>query len=344
LLKIHEKTNTGAFGFGQVQCSTDAVDRKQFLALTKPLAWERRQPTDADDVNYLPKFLLERLTSVLFETGFSGQQNWLQVCEIVAESVVDVVKTSDAVQSISDVDFDFEDPGSRPENLSLIYGEILDALLSKSANFPPNTGFHEFAKDLVFIVEDYVKTFGIKPDQFVAEVQDDGDFMVEDVADLEVDDQPVQDFPGSGDNPVKKPVEDNFESPASPEDLSPPLDMMEPDSETSIIPSSGVEDPNQVEDLSNLSTSFDVPQSPSRFESIESEPHLVDGATQPSDATEKCQNPKSPTNEASVEAETENEAEPMIWSPKGSPEDNVDVDVGPLAFERTIKSEVTEPN
>ena len=321
LQKIFDKTNTGVFGFGQVQCPAEPADRKLFLALTKPLVWDP-PVVDSNDVADLPKFLFRRLSSVLFEAGFSGQQNWRQVCELVAEAVIDAVKASDAVKSICNVDFD--NPATKLDNLSRLYGDLLDALLSNASNFPPSTGFHEIAKDLVFIAEDFATTFRRKSTQLVAgsaeEANDGSNFAKESAAGMEVDEQPVKDLQGEAENQANKPVEPDFESPASPDDLNSALLPMETDCGPSSNTVTGVEGLNLAENFSKMPEGSDAQPSPSPADALSGQPEIFDETSAISEAAEKCQSPESPNNEVPVITEVASddkvnvEAENQVWN------------------------------
>jgi hypothetical protein len=133
----------------------DATERKLFLSLTKSSVRERAQPTDFHE------FVREKLTQNLFEVGFSEQKNWRQICDLVVESLTDSLRRchdypyDDLIESIREVA-----PDSRTETLTRLYGQLLDSFLVGADNFSPNFSFHEFSKDLIFILEDFVEQQG----------------------------------------------------------------------------------------------------------------------------------------------------------------------------------------
>jgi len=133
----------------------DATERKIFLSLTKSTVREWAHPTDFQE------FVREKLTQNLFEVGFSGQKNWRQVCDLVVESLTDSLRRchdypyDDLIESIREVA-----PDSRTETLTRLYGHLLDSFLVGADNFSANFSFHEFSKDLIFILEDFVEQQG----------------------------------------------------------------------------------------------------------------------------------------------------------------------------------------
>ena len=135
---------------------SSADERKLFLAATRPLNQEKAHP--ANDQQF-PTFLRHSLESILLEVGFATD-DWLQISKVFAGKLIQALRDCDGFpfdDVIGELGHEFDRSEDNLETMQRSYDKLLDSMLVSAEKFPQNFAFHEWAKELLFILKSFAQ-------------------------------------------------------------------------------------------------------------------------------------------------------------------------------------------
>lgn len=171
-----------------------------------------------DSVGELSEFIRRKIRLLTFNVGLKCQLNWREFANYCSHDIVDSLwkidrfAFDDIIDELYDVTFE------RPEEdrdliLPRLYHNLLDILLLNADKFSPSLAIHEFAKDLIFILEDFVRKEGPREVVEVEEPEEEVEHESPPYPSV-LDDRNVQVKPDPEELP--DPDHQTFESPESP--------------------------------------------------------------------------------------------------------------------------------
>ena len=159
------------FRFDEIQfppTPNHSRERQQFLTETQSQilvgAEDKVDPSSVVEIGLLER-IRQKLIRLTLNVGLKCQLNWKEVSELVSKDLVESLEKCDkshfdyVIDELHDVVFGDpdDDDDVRAEVLPRLNHNLLDILLQNSENFSPFFAFHEFAKDLLCVLEGLVK-------------------------------------------------------------------------------------------------------------------------------------------------------------------------------------------
>ena len=254
---------------------------------------------NGEQIGELSDFIRRKIRSMIFNVGLKCQLNWREFSNFISHDLIDSLRKIDrfafdeVMDELYDVIFERQEE-DRDSILPRLYHNLLDILLLNADKFSPSLAIHEFAKDLVFILEDFVRKEG--PREVVEEVvvREEGEqvsavsqphFQVKSEPEESAFDSPESppvEAQQSEINVSEENVQQDFQSPESPKDCQEGSDHLD-------------------ESSKNVQHDFQSPSSPADFLGAEDNLQKEQVSGQVDDSAEKglqCfQSPESPNDD-----------------------------------------------